>query len=201
MHEASTTNEGAVLYVGDGNLYLNITNRCTNDCVFCVRRYTDELWGYRLVLDREPFVEEVIAALDDADLDGYDEVVFTGFGEPLLRLPETLAITRYLKKRGQYVRIDTNGAVAPLYPDLDLPATLETEGVDAVSISLNESSSARYAAACRPSIPGSFEALLEFARGCRDAGMTVRLTVVDPEEVEACRRIAEDLGVGFIQRG
>ena len=40
-------------------LYLNITNRCSNKCSFCVRNYTKGLSGYTLWLPREPSIDEL----------------------------------------------------------------------------------------------------------------------------------------------
>jgi len=41
----------SIAYEMWGNLYLNITNSCTNECTFCIRYQTDVLWGYNLKLD------------------------------------------------------------------------------------------------------------------------------------------------------
>ena len=67
-----------VYEVGDG-LYVNITNRCQNNCDFCIRRNgdgayeSDSLW-----LDREPTVEETLAAIREKDPARYSEIVFCG---------------------------------------------------------------------------------------------------------------------------
>lgn len=39
--------------LGEG-LYINLTNRCTNRCGFCVRDTCSGVGGYDLWLDREP---------------------------------------------------------------------------------------------------------------------------------------------------
>jgi 2-iminoacetate synthase ThiH len=50
-----------ITYRVGGGLYINMTNRCTNSCDFCIRNLsdsigdTDSLW-----LDREPSREEVL---------------------------------------------------------------------------------------------------------------------------------------------
>ncbi|MHC1625664.1 MAG: TatD family nuclease-associated radical SAM protein, partial [Methermicoccaceae archaeon] len=147
------TRHGSVLYTGKGNLYLNITNQCTNDCEFCIRHYADGLWGYTLILEEEPTLDEILSELKATDLSPYDEVVFTGFGEPLLRLFDVVEITRYLKSKGKRVRIDTNGTVAPLYPNINIPKILKDAGVDAISISLNAEDAPHYEEICHPTIP------------------------------------------------
>jgi len=190
---------GAIVYEGKGNLYLNITNRCTNDCVFCIRRFCDGVYGYNLVLDREPTVEEVLSELEAYELSRYREVVFTGFGEPLLRLDAVLAISHHLVARGAKVRVDTNGHAPLLYPNRDVPLELKRAGVEAVSISLNAPDAHTYEQLCIPKMEGAFDAMMAFARRCVEVGMHTRLTVVGFTDVDvrACERIARNMGASF----
>lgn len=194
--------EGAVVYEGKGNLYLNITNRCTNECTFCIRRFQDGVYGYRLVLEREPSIEQVMSALDGYELGRYREVVFTGFGEPLMRLDEVIAISRYLAKRGARVRVDTNGHASVLYPDRNVPLELKRAGVWGVSVSLNAPDAATYEELCLPKIEGAFDAVVEFARRCVEVGLETRLTVVGftGVDVERCEMLAEEMGASFMVR-
>ena len=75
-----------ITYSCDNSLYINVTNRCTNNCDFCVRDHGEELYG-DLWLDREPTVDEIIADLDRALAEkDYSEIVFCGYGEPTVRL-------------------------------------------------------------------------------------------------------------------
>ena len=49
--------------VGDG-LYVNLTNKCTNSCDFCIRKNGDGAYGSNsLWLEREPTVSEVMEAI------------------------------------------------------------------------------------------------------------------------------------------
>lgn len=80
-------------------LYVNLTNRCDNDCVFCLRRTKEMMRGSSLWLEREPTVEEVIAELRAVPWSSVSEVVFCGFGEPTLRLEELIELLRWLKKK------------------------------------------------------------------------------------------------------
>lgn len=191
---------GAIVYEGKGNLYLNITNRCTNDCVFCIRRFCEGVYGYNLVLDAEPTVEEVLSELEAYELSRYREVVFTGFGEPLLRLNDVLAISRHLA--AQRVRVDTNGHAPLLYPNRDVPLELRRAGVGAVSISLNAPDAHTYERLCLPKMEGAFDAMMAFARRCVEVGMRTRLTVVGFTDVNVkeCERIARNMGASFVVR-
>ncbi|MCX9015367.1 MAG: metallo cofactor biosynthesis protein, partial [Candidatus Methanoperedens sp.] len=98
-----------IIYEAHGNLYLNITNRCTADCIFCIKRYSDGVYGYNLRLSREPGLSGIIKALSKSDLSKYREVVFTGLGEPLVRLDDVIEVTKWLTTRGMPVRLDTSG--------------------------------------------------------------------------------------------
>ncbi len=61
-----------ILYEVKGNLYINLTNRCPANCVFCLRNTMDGVDGYNnLWLDHEPTVEEVKEELDKQDMSKY----------------------------------------------------------------------------------------------------------------------------------
>ena len=50
-----------VTYIVDGALYINVTNRCTNNCEFCIRKNGDGAYGSdSLWLIREPSEEEIL---------------------------------------------------------------------------------------------------------------------------------------------
>jgi TatD family-associated radical SAM protein len=189
-----------VAYRAKGNIYLNITNRCSSDCVFCLRNFTHTVFGYDLEMEREPAVEEILSELELAFLEGpADEVVFVGLGEPTMRLDEVLQVTEWLKLRRIRTRIDTNGHGQLLHPDRDVAAELAAAGMDAVSVSLVAHNSDVYNQLCRPIFDKSFRAVLGFAGDCVAAGMEVTMTVVDiPEiDIESCRAIAEKIGAEF----
>lgn len=190
--------QSSIVYrIGD-SLYINLTNRCTNDCEFCIRRTSDGVGGERLWLEQEPTVEQVIAELEKAPTAHLKEVVFCGFGEPMMRLEEVKAIARWLKERGMYVRMNTNGHGNLIHGRNVVP---ELAGlVDCMSISLNASNAAAYDALCHP-IYGrqAFKAVIAFARECKRHIPRVVLSIVQVPGVSiwACRRIASKLKAEF----
>ncbi|MGB9802615.1 MAG: TatD family nuclease-associated radical SAM protein [Desulfofundulus sp.] len=177
------------------NLYLNITNRCTNNCLFCIRHTTAGI-GYNLWLKQEPSPEEVLKAVQDPTI--YREVVFCGYGEPLMRLEAVIKIAEQLKKKGGQVRINTNGQANLIYQKNVVPELKNL--VDAISISLNAHSAERYLEICRP-IYGekAYQAVLDFTRSCVGQIPRVILSVVEwpGVDVEKCREIAFKLGTEF----
>jgi len=90
---------GEIVYWLGDSLYLNITNRCTNKCYFCFRRYWDGIAGFKLKLAQEPSAEQIIECLERHILRRkWKEVVFCGFGEPTIRLDCILEVTRWIKR-------------------------------------------------------------------------------------------------------
>ncbi|WP_048127222.1 MULTISPECIES: TatD family nuclease-associated radical SAM protein [unclassified Methanosarcina] len=188
-----------IYYEAHNNLYLNITNHCSADCVFCIRNFADGVYGYDLRLSKEPSTKEIIEALEELDLSKYREIVFTGLGEPTLRLDVVLAVTRWLKNQGLRVRLDTNGHAALINPELDVVSELKNAGMDSISVSLNAESEEKYNKLCRPVHKNAYRSVLDFVKGAREAGIATRVTVVKiPEiDVEKCRKLSEELGSEF----
>ncbi|NTW06570.1 MAG: radical SAM protein [Syntrophaceae bacterium] len=194
-----TKSKDTISYEAFGNLYLNITNQCSASCVFCIRNTCDGVYGYDLRLSREPSEEEIISELEGLDLIKYNEVVFTGFGEPTCRFNTVIRITKWLHQRGIPVRLDTNGHAALMYPGRDVVAELKAAGLDAVSVSLNTESEEKYNRLCRPVFEGSYRALLDFTEKAVKAGIRTRMTVVEQQgiDIRECEKIATALGASF----
>ena len=190
---------GTIGYEAHGNLYLNITNKCSANCYFCIRESSDGVYGYNLRLSREPGYEEIIRELEQSNLEKYKEVVFTGLGEPTCRLEIVLDVTRWLHERGIRVRLDTNGHAQLMYPEMDVVAELKNAGLDSVSVSLNAESEEKYDRICKPSLKDAYASLLEFTKEAIEAGIDTRMTVVGmPEiDIDKCEKIARDIGAGF----
>jgi TatD DNase family protein len=190
----------SIVYVLRNALYLNVTNRCTNECVFCVRQHACGLGGHDLRLAREPSVAEIIAAIGD-DPAAYDEVVFCGFGEPAFRLDAVLWVGRWLKSKGvRRVRLNTNGHGNAIH-GRSIVGELATV-VDAASVSLNASTLADYERLCRPSDPSrfNFDEVCRFILEAKGAFGEVGATAVSYPgvDVAACRDLSEHrLGVRF----
>lgn len=192
----SISGRGRITYPIRNSLYLNITNRCTAACTFCVRYHTDFVKGHNLRLKDEPTAEEMIKEIGDPKR--YAEIVFCGYGEPLLRLDVVKAVAADVKRRGGMVRVDTNGHANLIHKRNVLP---ELAGlVDAMSVSLNAQNAALYDKISQPKFGGiTYEAVKDFIREAKKHVPDVTVTVVSlPEvDIEACRKIADGLGVKF----
>jgi radical SAM protein, TatD family-associated len=185
------------------SIYLNITNQCPCSCVFCVRsenfgKELDDLW-----LETEPDVEDVIMNLKKINLTKFKEVVFCGYGEPLTRLEELLAIAQYLKDSSDLkIRINTNGLGNLIHSKNIIPSLAEY--IDSVSISLNASNEEEYLKLTNCIYgKGSFRAMLEFACECKKYLEEVRVSVVDiigSEEIEQCRLLCDKYQLELVVR-
>lgn len=201
--------EYAYRYGDPDRLYLNVTNRCTNRCAFCVRYHARGLGGAILWGGEEPGLR----ALQDAvracgSLRDFKEFVWCGFGEPTYRLDLITEAADWLHRTGAKVRLNTNGH-ACLIHGRDVLAEL-AEAVDAVSVSLNAPDCRRYLELCLPdpdSIPDGealspedfWSSTLDFLARSPEYFKEVQASVVgfmlSEEEVEKTRTLAHSIGI------
>jgi len=194
---------GAIAYRGGDVVYLNITNRCSCACEFCLRQWTEGVFGESLVLGHEPDIADVTQAIELEFLEGpADEVVFCGFGEPTMRLDVVLAVTEWLRLRRIRARLDTNGHGQLLNPETDVPAALATAGMGAVTVSLNAADPEAYDLICRPLFCKAHRAVIRFAEQCLRHGMETTLTAVayPDADLPGCEAIAAAVGASFRAR-
>lgn len=192
----------SVVYWFGENLYLNITNKCHNNCYFCLRNFRNGVGGFNLKLEREPSTTEIVAELENViNKKNWKEIVFCGFGEPLERLDCLLEVSQWIKKHyGKIVtlRIDTNGQAFLLNMGRNVVEELKNAGADKVSVSLNAHDKETYKQICRPTFEDAFESVLDFigeAKKLLDVEITVvRVPEVDIQKVE---EIARKMGVKF----
>ena len=177
------------------NLYINLTNRCSNRCTFCVRNGKETYEGYALWLKGpEPTREQVLSEIGDPKR--YDEIVFCGFGEPTCRLDDMLFLCDRVHEMGGKTRLNTNGhgsllAGRNIAPDL-------SGRLDGINVSMNAPTEEEYNALCRPNLKDAFSGMLNFASDCKQEGLNVWLSVVDcigAEKVEECKKIAHMLQI------
>ena len=148
--------------------------------------------GHNLRLEREPTSAEFKSAIGNPK--DYKEVVFCGFGEPLIRLDVVKEVARWVKDKGGRVRVNTNGQARLIHKRDVLP---ELAGIlDEVSVSLNDPDAQTYERLCVPEFEGSFEAVCEFIRDAGKHIPTVRATVVSAPgvDIERAKALARELG-------
>lgn len=194
-----------IFYKFEGKLYINITNGCPCDCIFCIRKNGDSIEDNdSLWLEHEPVFEEICDAFEKFDKSGISEAVFCGYGEPTVRADMMLKTAEYIKNNSDMkIRLNTNGLVRliPKYKNIDLNSFKGL--IDYVSISLNAPNAKRYNEITRPSFEKNggekaFDEMLRFADDMKAVCEKVMFTVVDvitPEETEECRKLADEHGI------
>ena len=185
------------VYIIGNKIYINLTNRCSNNCDFCIRQGRQGMENTTLWIKDEPDAEDVIEQLPQ-NLDDYDsEVVFCGFGEPTYNLETLEDVASYLHCVDKTTRINTNGQ-ANLIHNADVTDVI-VDSCDVINVSLNECNAQKYQQHCK-SIYGAaaFDELLNFAKTCKQRGGNVVFSVVDvigDKDVAMCQQLADSLRI------
>jgi len=191
-----------ILYQINNNLYVNITNKCSSACVFCLRQTRDKMGeSGSLWLAHEPSLEEIKSAFSQMDMNQFNEIVFCGFGEPTERLDVLLESAKFVKKEyHKKIRINTNGQ-GDLINEKDIAPLFE--GVfDTVSISLNTPDEKQYNELVRSRFGDqAYSAMISFVKQVRNYVpkvilSTVETTITKEEEVR-CEEICKSLNVTY----
>lgn len=187
-----------LVYELDKKIYINLTNRCTNDCTFCLRNDKDDVCGQELWLDSEDFTaDDVITQLENFTLS--NEVVFCGYGEPMLKFEILRQVASYIKKHypNTKIRVNTNGHANFIYKKNIVPELVGL--VDEFSVSLNAENEEEYNELSQPKFENAYEEVKKFIKASSDAGIKTDASIVDGYKgrrlnVEKCREIAKSLG-------
>lgn len=197
-----------LLYFLDGKPYINMTNACSNSCVFCVRNQKEDVQGSKLWLETDDtsakdVIEQIEASKDKVKAS--NEIVFCGYGEPLIKINEVIEVCKYLKKEFPLlkIRINTNGHANAIHKRnvaVDL-----AQYTDDISISLNGENEEIYNKISNPKIENAYEEVKRFIRACVEEKIkTTASIVVDvpnyPVDEKRCEIIAKSLGAKFRAR-
>lgn len=190
------------VYFLDNTMYINVTNLCTNKCVFCLRSTSDTVAGANLWLENQSAsVEQIIGELKTNQPEKRREIVFCGYGEPLIQLETVKQVAKFIKEnyKNVPVRVNTNGH-ANLIHKRDVTPEL-TGLIDKLSVSLNSDNPEQYAELAKPSFNATeaYEGVKDFIKKSVEAGIEVSATIVvgykDYEiNVKKCEEIALSLG-------
>ena len=195
-----------LVYLLEGKIYINLTNSCTNNCVFCIRNIKDDVVGADLFLNTEKVsVDDVILQLKKFKEQMSDEIVFCGYGEPMLKLDIIKEVSRYIKKNYPdiKIRVNTNGHANLVYKRNILP---ELKGlIDKFSISLNGENEEIYNKISLPKLENAYNAVKDFIKESVNQGFDTTATIVTHYKdynvnIEKCMEITKKLGAKFRER-
>lgn len=178
------------------SLYVNITNRCNADCVFCDRKGDAFIKGYNLKMTKSEEPQADVYINEIGDPKKYHEIVFCGYGEPTIRWDVVKQISRYVKDNGGKTRLNTDGHGSYINKR---DITPEMKGlIDSVSISLNSVYPDQYAKIMNVD-ESLFNEMIDFARKAKQYSNVV-MTVVGFNEIDtekAKKFVEEELGVSY----
>lgn len=199
-----------LVYLLDGKIYINLTNRCTNDCIFCLRKDKDDVVGQTLWLDNENSnADDVIKQFEEKQNElltthnlPFKEVIFCGYGEPMLKFDVMKQVAKYIKDKypETKIRVNTNGHANYVYKKNVVP---ECKGlIDEFSVSLNGSTKEEYDELSQPKFDEAYDEMKKFIKACSDEGISVVASVVEGYkgrhlDLEKCEEIAKSLGAKF----
>ena len=196
-----------LVYKLDGKIYINLTNRCTNDCIFCLRKDKDDVEGQKLWLDDENSTsQDVISQFENIYAQTPSkEVIFCGYGEPMLKFEVLKEVAKYIKEKYPLtkIRVNTNGHANFVYKKNIVP---ELKGlIDEFSVSLNGATKEEYDELSKPKFDEAYEEVKKFIKACADEKISVVASVVEGYkgrhlDLEACEKIAHELGAKFRAR-
>ncbi len=185
-------------------LYVNLTNACTNNCVFCLRTQKDDICGKEMWLEHENIaLEDIIEQFKQFSTP--KTVCFCGYGEPMIRFELLKAFAKYLKDNNPniFIRVNTNGHANAIHKRNVLP---ELKGlVDEFSVSLNGADEEEYNSLSKPRISNAYDEVKNFIKEAVNEGFSVTATIVTgfingiPNK-EKCKEIAAELGAKFRAR-
>ncbi len=186
-------------------VYVNLTNSCTNSCIFCLRTQKDDVCGAEMWHDDNYTLEDIISQFENY-IPTPQNVVFCGYGEPFLRREMMKEFCKYLRKNypETKIRVNTNGHANAIYKT-NIPK--EFKGlIDSFSVSLNAANETDYDNICKPKIKNAYEEVKKFIKACADEGIEVTASVVTGFDkihyidTSVCEKIANDLGAKFRNR-
>lgn len=195
-----------LVYLLEGKVYINLTNSCTNNCVFCIRNIKDDVVGANLFLNTENVkAEDVITQLEAIKDKLSSEIIFCGYGEPMLKLEVIKQVAKYIKEKypNTILRVNTNGHANLVYKRNVLP---ELKGlIDKFSVSLNGETEEIYNRISQPNLADAYTAVKDFIREAVKEGFDTTATIVTnykgyDVDMQKCIEITKELGANFRER-
>lgn len=196
--------EQNLVYLLDGKIYINLTNKCTNECVFCIRTLKDDVCGANLWLKNDSVTADEVIKQLQAIKKQENEIVFCGYGEPTLKLEVLKEVAKYIKDNytNVKIRLNTNGHANFIYKRNIIPELVGL--VDSISVSLNAPNEELYRELTQPNLAceNILEEVKEFIKKSVEAGIETTASVVSGYkgydiDIKECERIARDAGAKF----
>jgi TatD DNase family protein len=181
------------------SLYVNVTNRCNADCVFCDRKGLAVISGYNLKMKKSEEPDASVYINEIGDPKRFKEIVFCGYGEPTIRWDVVKEVARYVKDNGGRTRMNTDGH-GNFINKRDITPELK-DTIDTVSISLNSTDPEQYAKLMRVD-PKMHAEMIDFAKKAKNyTDVVLSIVGISAVDTEAAKKfVTEEIGVKFRER-
>ncbi|MCR5265294.1 MAG: TatD family nuclease-associated radical SAM protein [Cyanobacteria bacterium RUI128] len=195
-----------LVYILDGKIYINLTNMCTNDCIFCLRQQKDDVVGTHMWLKSEKITaDDVIEQLKPHTEKFPKGITFCGYGEPTMKFNVLKEVAAYIRQNypDTYIKVNTNGHGNIINKRDILP---ELKGlINEFSISLNAQNKELYNTLSKPGVTDGYDQMLSFAKEAVELGFKTTMSVVSKYkdydvDLEECENIAKSIGANFRNR-
>lgn len=196
--------EQNLVYLLNGKIYINLTNECTNECVFCIRSLKDDVCGANLWLKNDTVTAEEVIKQLKALKKNEKEIIFCGYGEPTLKLDILKEVAKFIKSnyKDTKIRLNTNGHANFIYERNIIPELVGL--IDEISVSLNAPTEELYRELSQPALvcENILAEVKDFIKKSVEAGIETTASVVNGYKdyninLEACEQAAKDLGAKF----
>ena len=194
-----------LVYFVNEKMYINLTNLCTCNCVFCIRDLNPTVEGVDMKLqNRSANPDEIIENIKLLSDKIGSEIVFCGYGEPMIELENLKKVAKFIKETypDVKVRVNTHGHANLIHKRDVLPELIGL--VDIFSVSLNSDNAEQYKKITRCSFDAEtvYAAVKNFIKSAVNNGIKTYASVVVGFDgvdinVEKCEKIAESLGAIF----
>ncbi len=181
------------------SLYVNVTNRCNADCVFCDRKGLAVISGYNLKMKKSEEPDASVYINEIGDPKRFKEIVFCGYGEPTIRWDVVKEVAMYVKENGGHTRMNTDGH-GNYINKRDITPELKNT-IDTVSISLNSTDPEQYAKLMRVD-PKMHAEMIDFAKKAKNyTDVVLSIVGISAVDTEAAKKfVTEEIGVKFRER-
>lgn len=181
------------------SLYINVTNRCNADCIFCDRKGLAVISGYNLKMKKSEEPDASVYINEIGDPKRFKEIVFCGYGEPTIRWDVVKEVAKYVKENGGHTRMNTDGH-GNFINKRDITPELK-DTIDTVSISLNSTDPEQYAKLMRVD-PKMHAEMIDFAKKAKNyTDVVLSIVGISAVDTEAAKKfVTEEIGVKFRER-
>lgn len=195
--EDEVESEQNVIYYrrGKDEMSINITNKCPNACLFCIRD-KDEGWSVsNLYLDEDPSLEEIKEKTEKEVQQNDTEITkvkICGYGEPLIRMDVLPELVKFVREQLPETTIQLTTTGWPVYSIENGVERFEKcaeNGLDRIYLSTHAVNEEDYNKVVRPAEENSFGKVLNFLDLSKELGIKVvcsfvDIGVVDEEDIE-----------------